>query len=127
MQLVLLMCWRNCLGGYLFVFGVYTVAVTVLITAFSGAYLTAFARQILDSLFIIFFRLEHWDVNNENLHGQWFQNRLNDPGYNVELFREAHQVDPNIKLFLNDYNVVANWASTGVSYQETSAEQTTRA
>ncbi|XP_070179899.1 uncharacterized protein [Littorina saxatilis] len=56
--------------------------------------------------------LEHWDVNNENLHGTWFQDRLHDPNYDIELFREAHQADPSVKLFLNDYNVVATGAST---------------
>ena len=61
-------------------------------------------------------RLEHWDVNNENLHGQWYQDRLHDPSYNLELFREAHHADPHVKLFLNDYNVVAAGASTNVSF-----------
>jgi len=56
--------------------------------------------------------VEHWDVNNENLHGRWYQDRLGDNNYNVELFRLAHAADPNVKLFLNDYNVVANWGST---------------
>ncbi|KAK7105032.1 uncharacterized protein [Littorina saxatilis] len=56
--------------------------------------------------------LEHWDVNNENLHGTWFQDRLHDPDYDLELFRIAHQADPNVKLFLNDFNVVASGAST---------------
>ncbi|PVD26372.1 hypothetical protein C0Q70_14046 [Pomacea canaliculata] len=56
--------------------------------------------------------LEHWDVNNENLHGQWFQNQLHDPSYNLELFRIAHVIDPHVKLFLNDYDVVASGAST---------------
>ncbi|PVD26374.1 hypothetical protein C0Q70_14048 [Pomacea canaliculata] len=56
--------------------------------------------------------LEHWDVNNENLHGQFFQNQLNDPSYNLELFRIAHAADPQPKLFLNDYNVVASGGST---------------
>nr|KAG5711835.1 hypothetical protein BaRGS_026276 [Batillaria attramentaria] len=57
--------------------------------------------------------LEHWDVNNENLHGTWYQDCLHDPDYNLELFRIAHNADPYPKLFLNDYNVVANGASTG--------------
>nr|KAG5694098.1 hypothetical protein BaRGS_033717 [Batillaria attramentaria] len=51
--------------------------------------------------------LEHWDVNNENLHGSWYQTRLNDNDYAIELFRIAHNADPSVKLFLNDYNVVA--------------------
>nr|KAG5714607.1 hypothetical protein BaRGS_007053 [Batillaria attramentaria] len=57
--------------------------------------------------------LEHWDVNNENLHGTWYQDCLHDPDYNLELFRIAHNADPYPKLFLNDYNVVASGASTG--------------
>ncbi|XP_070190257.1 anti-sigma-I factor RsgI6-like [Littorina saxatilis] len=56
--------------------------------------------------------LEHWDVNNENLHGWWFQTRLGDNDYNLELFRIAHKTDSHVKLFLNDYNVVANSGST---------------
>ncbi|KAK7105034.1 uncharacterized protein [Littorina saxatilis] len=56
--------------------------------------------------------LEHWDVNNENLHGTWYQDTLHDPDYDLELFREAHHADPNVKLFLNDYSVVAIEAST---------------
>ncbi|KAK7104506.1 uncharacterized protein [Littorina saxatilis] len=57
--------------------------------------------------------LEHWDVNNEMLHGSWYQTRAGDPNYNMELFRIAHHADPNVKLFLNDYNVVVSSASTG--------------
>ncbi|KAK6183210.1 hypothetical protein SNE40_010735 [Patella caerulea] len=51
--------------------------------------------------------VEHWDVNNEDLHSQWYQNRLSDANYNVEVFQQAHKTDPSVKLFLNDYNVVA--------------------
>ena len=58
--------------------------------------------------------LEHWDVNNENLHGQWFQERLHDRDYDLELFRMMYQADPYPKLFLNDYNVVAQGAATSV-------------
>ena len=53
-------------------------------------------------------------MNNENLHGQWYQDRLHDPDYNLELFRIAHHADPNVKLFLNDYSVVAYGSSTSV-------------
>ncbi|KAK7104502.1 uncharacterized protein [Littorina saxatilis] len=56
--------------------------------------------------------LQHWDVNNEMLHGTWYQDRLHDPDYNLELFRIAHHADPRVKLFLNDYQVVADGALT---------------
>ncbi|XP_025102300.1 uncharacterized protein LOC112568938 [Pomacea canaliculata] len=56
--------------------------------------------------------VEHWDVNNENLHGQWFQEKLQDIDYDLELFRMVHAADPDAKLFLNDYNVVAQGAAT---------------
>nr|KAG5711832.1 hypothetical protein BaRGS_026273 [Batillaria attramentaria] len=56
--------------------------------------------------------VEHWDVNNENLHGQFYQNQLHDPDYDLELFRMAHHACSRDKLFLNDYNVVANGYST---------------
>ncbi|XP_071080922.1 uncharacterized protein [Haliotis cracherodii] len=61
--------------------------------------------------------VEHWDVNNENLHGFWFQNKLNDRDYNLDMFRIAHQAGPNVKLFLNDYAVVASGGLTG-AYRE---------
>ena len=67
------------------------------------------------SLWFCVHRLEHWDVNNENLHGQWYQDALQDPDYNLELFRIAHHYDPSVKLFLNDYSVVASGSSTNVS------------
>ncbi|KAK7104673.1 uncharacterized protein [Littorina saxatilis] len=51
--------------------------------------------------------VEHWDVNNENLHGQWYQDRLHDPDYDLELFRIAHHNDPHVKLFLNDFGVIS--------------------
>lgn len=60
-------------------------------------------------------RVEHWDVNNEMLHGNWYATKLNDPNYTKEVFKTVHGIDPNVKLFLNDYSVVAGGASTDVS------------
>ncbi|XP_064599691.1 anti-sigma-I factor RsgI6-like [Liolophura sinensis] len=56
--------------------------------------------------------VEHWDVNNEMLHGNWYATKLNDPNYTKEVFKTVHNIDPNVKLFLNDYSVVAGGAST---------------
>nr|KAG5711833.1 hypothetical protein BaRGS_026274 [Batillaria attramentaria] len=62
--------------------------------------------------------VEHWDVNNENLHGQFYQNQLHDPDYDLELFRMAHAACQRVKLFLNDYNVVSNSYSTNDYLQQ---------
>ncbi|CAH1790776.1 unnamed protein product [Owenia fusiformis] len=52
-------------------------------------------------------RLEHWDVNNEDLHGSFFQTKTKDPNYLATIFRETRDVDKNVKLFINDFNVVS--------------------
>jgi len=48
----------------------------------------------------------HWDVNNEMLHGDYFGDRLGG-WVNPWMFQHARSLDPNVKLFVNDYNVVA--------------------
>jgi endo-1,4-beta-xylanase len=48
----------------------------------------------------------HWDVNNELLHGDYFGDRLGD-WVNPWMFQHAHALDPQARLFANDYNVVA--------------------
>ncbi|KAH9520349.1 Anti-sigma-I factor RsgI6 [Bulinus truncatus] len=52
-------------------------------------------------------KLEHWDVNNELLHGHFFESHTGDPLYSRHMFQAVHAADPHPKLFLNDYNVVA--------------------
>jgi GH35 family endo-1,4-beta-xylanase len=47
-----------------------------------------------------------WDVNNEMLHGNVFGNRLGN-GINAWMFQYARSLDPDLQLFVNDYNVVA--------------------
>ena len=63
----------------------------------------------------VFSRLAHWDVNNELLHGQEYEEITKDPTYSQEIYRLVHQLDPTPKLFLNDYNVVAVGANTDVT------------
>ncbi|KAK6179075.1 hypothetical protein SNE40_011515 [Patella caerulea] len=57
-------------------------------------------------------RLTGWDVNNEMLHGHFFENKMNDPYYSHKMYNLVHQADPTPKLFLNDYQIVVNGTST---------------
>lgn len=47
----------------------------------------------------------HWDVNNEMLHFDFYEQRLG-PNATLHLFHKAHQYDPLATLFMNEYNVV---------------------
>ncbi|XP_043713529.1 endo-1,4-beta-xylanase 1-like isoform X1 [Telopea speciosissima] len=49
-------------------------------------------------------KFRHYDVNNEMLHGSFYQDRL---GKDVRayMFKTAHQLDPAATLFVNDYHV----------------------
>ncbi|KAG8053527.1 hypothetical protein GUJ93_ZPchr0001g30192 [Zizania palustris] len=49
-------------------------------------------------------RFPHYEVNNEMLHGAFFQQRLGDD-INAHMFRETARLDPSPALFVNDYNV----------------------
>jgi GH35 family endo-1,4-beta-xylanase len=49
-------------------------------------------------------RFPHYEVNNEMLHGAFYQQRLGDD-INAHMFRETAQIDPAPALFVNDYNV----------------------
>lgn len=62
----------------------------------------------------VFGRVEHWDVNNEMLHGDYFENTFHDADYSKKVFKTVHQLDPSVTLFLNDFNVVASAGSTNV-------------
>ncbi|KAF8405066.1 hypothetical protein HHK36_009963 [Tetracentron sinense] len=47
----------------------------------------------------------HWDVSNEMLHFDFYEQRLG-PNASLHFYETAHQSDPLATLFLNDYNVV---------------------
>jgi endo-1,4-beta-xylanase len=48
----------------------------------------------------------HWDVDNEMLHGSFYKDRLG-AAIHPWMFQAAQAIDPNCKLFVNDYSVVA--------------------
>ena len=51
-------------------------------------------------------KMYHWDVNNEMLHGSYFKDRLGDT-IRSWMFRQANLADPDARLFVNDYNILA--------------------
>jgi len=64
----------------------------------------------------LYFRLQHWDVNNEALHGDFYERRTGNANITMDMFRDVHAIDPNVKLFLNDYHVMENTTTTVTLY-----------
>ena len=55
-----------------------------------------------------------WDVNNEMLHGSFFADH---EGVTIRdwMYQAAAQADPDVDLFLNDFDVVENGQLTQVN------------
>lgn len=51
--------------------------------------------------------VEAWDVNNEMIHGSFFIDQSGDSTIRLKMFQWAHQKDPELLLFVNDYNIIA--------------------
>ncbi|XP_039049795.1 endo-1,4-beta-xylanase 1-like isoform X2 [Hibiscus syriacus] len=49
-------------------------------------------------------KFRHYDVNNEMLHGSFYQDRLGKD-IRAYMFKTANQLDPSATLFVNDYHV----------------------
>ncbi|XP_058217199.1 endo-1,4-beta-xylanase 1-like isoform X4 [Rhododendron vialii] len=49
-------------------------------------------------------KFKHYDVNNEMLHGSFYQDHLGKD-IRANMFKTANQLDPTATLFVNDYNV----------------------
>ncbi|KAF5807833.1 putative endo-1,4-beta-xylanase [Helianthus annuus] len=49
-------------------------------------------------------KMKHYDVNNEMLHGSFYQDRLGED-IRAKMFKEAKRLDPSAVLFVNDYHV----------------------
>ncbi|KAM0925675.1 hypothetical protein ACQ4PT_004033 [Festuca glaucescens] len=75
------------------------------VKALDNDQLTAAVQGRLTSLLTRYAgRFPHYDVNNEMLHGSFFQNKLGDD-INAFMFKETSRIDPGAALFVNDYNV----------------------
>lgn len=57
-------------------------------------------------------RLVHWDVNNEVLHGDFFERKTGNVDITMDMFRNMSVADPNAKLFINDYAVLSSGTYT---------------
>jgi GH35 family endo-1,4-beta-xylanase len=80
-------------------------AVQPWVQSLQGHHLMAAIQNRLQSLLSRYKgRFRHHDVNNEMLHGSFYEDRL---GRDIRayMFREAHKLDPSAVLFVNDYNV----------------------
>ncbi|KAB2023579.1 hypothetical protein ES319_D06G028800v1 [Gossypium barbadense] len=49
-------------------------------------------------------KFKHYDVNNEMLHGSYYQDRLGKD-IRANMFKTANQLDPSATLFVNDYHI----------------------
>ncbi|KAF8377692.1 hypothetical protein HHK36_031076 [Tetracentron sinense] len=49
-------------------------------------------------------KFRHYDVNNEMLHGSFYQDRIGKDT-RPYMFKTAHQLDPSATLFVNDYHI----------------------
>ncbi|CAO2815885.1 unnamed protein product [Amaranthus hypochondriacus] len=55
-----------------------------------------------------------WDVNNENLHFNYFETKLG-PTITDVFFQKTFQLNPQTRLFMNEYNTIEDEADTSSS------------
>lgn len=65
---------------------------------------TAVQSRLTDLLTRYKGKFMHYDVNNEMLHGSFYQDKLGKD-IRAKMFKNANQLDPSATLFVNDYHV----------------------
>ncbi|KAM0892887.1 hypothetical protein ACQ4PT_025465 [Festuca glaucescens] len=50
-----------------------------------------------------------WDVMNENLHGEFYETRLDTPNVSAQIYQQVAQIDRTATLFMNEYSTL-EWA-----------------
>ena len=63
-------------------------------------------------------RFVHWDVNNEMLHGSFYKDNLGEEIW-PWMFKRTHELDPEVKLFVNEFNIL----SVDQNFEETETEE----
>ncbi len=61
--------------------------------------------RITDALTHYRDQFQHWDVFNEMLHGKYYED-LFGPLFKVGVHLQAQNIDPNVKMFVNDFNII---------------------
>ncbi|NQV33617.1 MAG: endo-1,4-beta-xylanase [Phycisphaeraceae bacterium] len=51
-------------------------------------------------------RFVHWDINNEMLHGSFYKDHLGED-IRPWMFKQAHALDPDAILFVNEFNILS--------------------
>ena len=51
----------------------------------------------------------HWDVNNEDMHFDYFRGRLGD-SITKWMYDEIHKIDPDCVLLPNEYNIISEYS-----------------
>lgn len=59
-----------------------------------------------------FNRCTQWDVNNGNLHGDYFEQHTGDVNITKKMFEQVRDADEQADLYLNDFGIISNTAST---------------
>lgn len=59
----------------------------------------------------------HWDVNNEMCNNTYWIDRLG-PSVRPWMFQQAHALDPDCLLFINDYNVISGGWNLAAFHQQ---------
>ncbi|XP_076470537.1 anti-sigma-I factor RsgI6-like [Babylonia areolata] len=58
-------------------------------------------------------KVEQVDVQNEYIHGHFYENKLQNPNFTMEVFKHVRTLmDPEVKLYLNDFMGVTTGAQT---------------
>jgi len=69
----------------------------------------AVKKRIDDALAHFTGTVTGWDVNNEMTHGEYFINKTGDPDIRIKMHNWAHEKDPSIELFTNDFNIITHY------------------
>ncbi|XP_019154588.1 PREDICTED: uncharacterized protein LOC109151122 isoform X2 [Ipomoea nil] len=54
----------------------------------------------------------HWDVNNELIHYDFYERKLENPNASLDFYKKVQEIDPNATLFINDFKVVEQCGNT---------------